>query len=228
VTAARFLGSAAAILIAIAGGTAAAEMGPPRPGPRCLPGSYDGGQMEIAAGLLLGTDHRFRYGLSYGALDETAEGRWESDAESVLLTSDPTTPPAFTLQSRGEATSGTLHVDLDVPPGISRQYFSALVRFADGRTTVQQLQDDGLTLEIGPQDSPVSLTLLLQVLEVESEPFDLGGNGGELRIRFDPNDLGKVAFAATPLHIDHEDLLIERHGRLIRFRRTSECGGSAN
>lgn len=223
---ARFLRAAAAVLLAWQAGAGLAQMGPPRPGPRCLPGNYDGGQTEMAAGLSLAGNHRFRYALSYGALDETAEGRWDSNADSVLLTSDATTPPAFTLVSRAAGTPGRLHLDLDLPPGISSQYFSALVRFADGRSTVRQFRDDGLTLELGPQDSPLSLTLLLQVVEIESQVFELGGEERDLRVRFDPNDLGKVAFAATPLRIDGDDLLLERHGRLIRYRRTSECGAS--
>src|SRR5690606_6984101 len=40
--------------------------------PASLVGVYDGGQMEIAAGLKLGKDGQFQYGLSYGALDEMA------------------------------------------------------------------------------------------------------------------------------------------------------------
>lgn len=208
---------------------AAAQMGPPRPGPRCLPGSYDGGQMEMAAALKLLPDHRFRYDLSYGALDEMAEGQWESDgAGSVFLTSDPVTAPRFTLLDQGSATAGRLRVALDVPTNISLQYFSAIVRFADGRSSVRQFQDDGLTLELAAADRPVSVTLLLSVLSLESEVFPLTAESGELRFRFEPNDLGKVAFARTALKIDKDDLLLARHDREIRFRRSGEgCEVSA-
>ena len=44
--------------------------------PAALVGIYDGGQMEIAAGLELRADGNFSYGLAYGALDEEAEGVW--------------------------------------------------------------------------------------------------------------------------------------------------------
>ena len=49
-----------------------------------LVGTYDGGQMEIAAGLELKADGRFRYALSYGALDEeaAADGRRAATASS--------------------------------------------------------------------------------------------------------------------------------------------------
>jgi hypothetical protein len=220
-------GIAAAVLWASA---AAAQMGPPSPGPRCLPGLYDGDQAELAAQLQLGADHRFRYALSYGALDEAAEGSWESDgARNVLLTSDPTTPPRFALLSENPGTPGRLRVALDLPAGISRQYFSAIIRFADGRSSVRQFQDEGLTLDLEPDDRLVSVSLLLSVLDLESEPFKLSATaGGEMQVRFEPNDLGKVAFARAPLRIDQDDLLLERHERLIRFRRSREgCETSA-
>lgn len=56
------------------------------------PGIYDGGQMELAAALELRPDGRFRYGLSYGALDERAEGRWSERDAKVILTSDTHDP----------------------------------------------------------------------------------------------------------------------------------------
>ena len=65
-----------------------------------LIGTYDGGQMEIAAGLELKADGRFRYALSYGALDEEAAGRWTTSGDRVFLTSDLVTPPRFVLVTR--------------------------------------------------------------------------------------------------------------------------------
>jgi hypothetical protein len=211
-------------LLAIAGG-AQAQVGPPRPGPRCLPGFYDGGQAELAAGLDLLPDRRFRYMLSYGVLDEVAEGQWESDgASAVWLTSDPAVAPRFSLEGEGEGTPGQIRLLLDVPAGISRQYFSAILRFADGRAVQRQFTEDGLVLELDGSGAPVSATLLLPVFSLESESFALSrGTGSEARFRFAPNDLGKVVFARTPLRIDREDLLLDRHERSIRFRRKGEC-----
>lgn len=203
---------------------AGAQLGPPRPGPRCLPGHYDGGQMEMATQLDLTADHRFRYMLSYGALDEGAEGKWELDpAGKLLLTSDPTTPPRFTLLSEKPASAAVLKIALDLPRGISRQYFSAILRFADGRSSVRQFGDDGLEVELAADERPVAVTLLLPVLSLGSEVFPLSAPGGaDLHIRFDPNDLGKVDFQKTALRIEQEDLLLERHDRLIRYRRDGE------
>ena len=48
------------------------------------------------------------------------------------------------------------------------------------------------------------------------------GAGYSLRFRFEPNDIGKVAFQATPLAIVNGDLVLDRHGRTIRFKRTNQ------
>ncbi|AUW57259.1 hypothetical protein C1T17_03285 [Sphingobium sp. SCG-1] len=48
-------------------------------------GVYDGGQMELAAALELRADGRFGFELSYGALDEAAEGTWTLKGENIEL-----------------------------------------------------------------------------------------------------------------------------------------------
>ena len=75
---------AIALLLAVASSTVAATASR-----QSLVGTYDGHQMEIAAGLELKADGRFRYSLSYGALDEEAAGKWTMSGDQVLLTSDP-------------------------------------------------------------------------------------------------------------------------------------------
>lgn len=59
---------------------AAADL--PSPG-----GFYRSNQMEIGAALELEPDGSFLYQLDYGAVSETAEGRWTSDGTAVYLTS---------------------------------------------------------------------------------------------------------------------------------------------
>src|SRR4051794_34335704 len=53
---------------------AASAIAPALAQPSSLVGSYNGNQMEMAAGLELTGDGRFRSALSYGALDEAAAG----------------------------------------------------------------------------------------------------------------------------------------------------------
>jgi hypothetical protein len=185
-------------------------------------GTYDGHQMEMAVGLKLQADGRFDYGLSYGALDESATGTWSVDGDNVLLTSDPVAPPKFVFLGQQPSTDGKAHLALDLPENWSRQYFNAGIGLADGRVVGGQLSDDDDTIPLGPGDRPVSLRLGLDVYQLRSDAFRLDGTAASrIRVGFEQNDLGKVAFAKTPLRIDKGNLLLDRYGRSIVFRRVS-------
>ena len=80
------LAAGAALLLAPACATAEA--------PRQAAGLYEINQMEVAGGLELRPDGRFRYGLDYGAVSEQSEGLWATEGSAVLLTTDPMPPPA--------------------------------------------------------------------------------------------------------------------------------------
>jgi len=213
------------IMLAITGATvlvlASALAAPAAAQPTSLVGTYDGGQMEIAAGLELRADHRFRYALSYGALDEEAAGTWTVSGSQVLFTSDPVVAPRFVLVSRSGSAAGVLQIGLDVPKGVSRQYFDAVITSTDGQTQRKQLSDDGLSWRFTSANVPTSVRMLLPVFSIVSEPIQVDPSSGySLRLRFEPNDLGKVAFQATPLKIVNGELLLDRHGRTIRFKRS--------
>ena len=186
-----------------------------------LVGTYDGHRMEMAAGLELKADGHFEYGLAYGALDEQAEGIWTVDHGQILLTTTPpVVPPRFVLLSQGDAPAGQLHITLDLPEGMSRQYFDALFRMADGSVASHQLNEEQTPFEIEPGRQPASVTLTLPILNVSSETVPLGqGQGHRIAFRFEPHDAGKAAFDHTPLGNDHGDLILERFGETIRFRR---------
>jgi hypothetical protein len=141
----------------------------------------------------------------------------------VLLTSDPVTPPKFVLLGQQPAADGKMHLTLDLPENWSRQVFNAAIGLADGRFTGGQLSDDDDTIPLGPGDRPVSLRLGMDVYQLRSDAFHLDGTAASrIHVRFEQNDLGKVAFAKTPLRIDHGNLLFERYGRSIVFQRVSE------
>jgi hypothetical protein len=188
-----------------------------------LVGTYDGGQMEMAVALELLADGRFRYALAYGALDEQAAGKWSLRGDQILLTSDPVRAPRFVLVSQGRGAPGVLRVDLDLPKGVSRQYFDTLITKASGQTERKQLAEDGLSLPFAAAEAPTTIRLLLPMFDLASGPVRLDANSGySVRFRFEPNDIGKVAFQATPLKLVNGALLLDRHGRTIRFRRTGQ------
>lgn len=214
-TLAGLLLAAVAIPSSMAGQTAPANPSP-------LVGTYDGHQMEMAVGLELRADGRFDYGLSYGALDERASGTWRVEGDTVLLTSDPVTPPTFVMLEQRPASDGKTHLVLDLPKGWTRQYFDAEIGLADGRFVGGQLSDDSDAISLAPGDRPVSLRLALGVYDLRSDAFRLDGTAAStIHVRFEPNDLGKVAFAKTPLRIVGKTLTFDRYGRSIVFRPTN-------
>ena len=217
-------GRITALLLAAAmsASPAFAQAPPETPTAAGLVGTYDGHRMEMAAGLELKADGRFEYGLSYGALDEQAEGVWTVENGQVLLTTTPpVVPPRFVLLGQSEAPAGQLQITLDLPDGMSRQYFDAEFHMADGTVTGRQLNEDQTPFEIDPGQQPASVSLTLPILNVSSENVPLAkGQGHRIAFRFEPHDAGKAAFDHTPLAIDHGDLVLTKFGETIRFRRT--------
>lgn len=98
----RALGMALGMLMLIAA-DAPASPPPPATASRWA-GVYDGGQMELAALLELRTDGHFGFELSYGALDERAEGTWALKDNHIELTPEvyATNDPGNTAQKFGD------------------------------------------------------------------------------------------------------------------------------
>lgn len=191
--------------------------------PAALVGEYDGHQMEMGAGLALKADGRFEYGLSYGAVDEAAEGSWVADHGAVILTSDHVTPPRFTMVEQKAGPAKELRVTLDVPRGMNPQYFDAVVTFADGRAVQRQLgEEEETVIPIADGAAPTRIMIVLSMFELHGDWLAIDPDkGSRLHFRFEANDLGKVDFHGTALKIERGDLLLDRYGRTIRFRRAA-------
>ena len=180
-------------------------------------GLYDGHQMEIGAHLELSADGRYRYELSYGALDEWSAGTWVRDGESIVLTSDPFTPPAFDIREDGKRT-GSLAIRMDLPDGFDAQYFWLKLVHADGSSTFESMTRDGLDIPMG--DNPVvSLQPILPVMDLMGPTVAVPSAGAALRIAFKPNDLGVAGFDHERLPRNGDAYELARHGRTIRFRK---------
>lgn len=190
--------------------------------PAALVGEYDGHQMEMAAGLELKADGRFRYALSYGAIDEEAKGSWVADHGSVVLTSDHVTPPRIALLDQTAGPAKELRVAFDVPHGVNPQLFDAVVTFADGHSAQQQLSDKETVIPFVDGAAPTRVMLVFSMLEIHGDWIAIDpAKGYRLHFRFEPNDLGMVDFHGTGLRNEGGALLLDRYGRTIHFRRTS-------
>lgn len=211
--AAAILGGAA--LAATSGASFAAG-----PSMASLAGVYDGGQMEVAAGLELKADGTFRYELSYGALDEEASGRWSLSGGQILLTSAPVKPPRFSVVSQEKGADGVLKITMDFKDPYQQQDFDALIEKSAGKWDEQQLGIEGLSWSFPPDAPPVGVRLGVSVYQIASDELKLDPKSGYTIVyHFEPNDLGKVAFDATPVKIVNGELWLDRYGHTLKFKR---------
>lgn len=193
-----------------------------QPAPAAVqPGTYEGNQTEVAAALQLQPNGRFRYALSYGALDEQASGRWEEKDGAVLLTTEPQpTPPAFPVVSDKPSPDGKVYASLEKAEEMGMLTLTLLVRY-EGREAFDYVEADESGLVPVPTGSRIaeivpSIPAVLQV----AEPHRLTPGGHRIVFRFEPNDLGIADFRSEKLIIDGKDLLLRRHDRDLRFRIT--------
>lgn len=178
---------------------------------------YDGGGFEMAAGLELAADGRFRYALSVGAYDEEASGRWRIEDGRLLLSSDPVTPPAIALVSQAAGTRGRLDIAFEGPRGIDPQYFELRLTGDEAREVPLEGAETRIDLPVG---RPVRLSLALVIYDIESAVAEVDpARGARLRFRFTPNDFGKIAFDDAELTRDGDGLTLDRKGGTLRFRR---------
>lgn len=193
--------------------------------PASIAGTYDGSRTEMAAWLELGEDGRYRYALSYGAVDEYSTGTWARQDGGIVLNSDPSTPPQFELlgteQGSGAPDAMTLHLEGNGNLPVS--LFSAIVERADGTGTIADFSDGAIQIPVSDSDQLLSISLALPIFEVRGEPIPVPQPSGKsLYFAFHANDLGFKAFDHTGLFESDGMFLLERYGREITFRKVSE------
>ncbi len=181
-------------------------------------GLYSGSQAEVGAMLELGEDGRYRYQLSYGALDEWSAGAWKKQDQAVVLQSDPFVAPAFEFSDQG-GSKGELSVKMALPDGMDPQYFALTLHRKDGSASFESMSAAGLVLAMG--DNPViSVRPALPVMDLLGPTFAVPEGGAALNILFKPNDLGFVGFSGEVLPRNGEGVFeLARHGIVLRFRK---------
>lgn len=190
-------------------------------------GTYILERMEMASGLELGADGRFRWGFSYGALDMTAEGRWRRDGDAVVLDTEPAvTPPRFELIGT-EAGRGPLTVRVEGANGEAPQYLDVLAD-REGAEPVLAERDDGGFRFAASAPRIVSIRIGSEMFGFVSEPFPVSAGTRRMRFRFLPGDLGRGDFRGTRATIAGDALLLPVLGEPLRYRRLSaeELAGS--
>lgn len=186
-------------------------------------GVYDGSQTELATRLLLRPDGRFQYALSYGALDEQAQGRWVETDDAVLLTTEPAPkPPRFAVVSDVPSADGAIHVGLADPDLLQGSSLTMVVRY-EGEMTPAYLEaeEDG-RLPVPQGKTVVELVPDLPVYPIPLSFHPLKPGGRTIVFRFEPNDIGVAAFAGERLAIEGAALVLRRYDRTIRFEKADD------
>lgn len=188
---------------------------PPKPS---IAGLYETHQMEVAAGLELKPNGRFRYALSYGAVDEEGEGDWTFDGKTVRLTSSPMPKaPAFELVRDEPAPKGKLSMMLENPGFEWGHSFEAFAKPESGDAFEISADDSG-EVDLGGRPRITAIAPEMPVFGPTGQIFPLSADRGHrLTFRFHRNDLGKARFDKQPLQVNGSDLFLDRYDTSFRF-----------
>ena len=181
-------------------------------------GLYETRHMEVAAGLELKADHRFRYALSYGAVDEEAQGTWTLDGKTVRLTTVPMPKaPAFELVRDDPAPKGELYLKLE-DPGFEWGHPLYALAADESKHAFEVEADDSGRVDLSGKPVVAMIAPEMPVFGPTGDVFKLAQDRGhKLLFRFHPNDLGKARFDREPLQREGGALLLKRYDTVFRF-----------
>ena len=181
---------------------------------------------DVAGGLELGADGRFRYVLSAGALDQHAEGAWTETGGDIRLTTDPKpVPPSFArgpdAKPDGDQAAPTLHVRLADGRDL------AGVDFRLGLTTGTSLagytQAEGWSFE-EPGDQRIAWVELVEpIYEIVSPRFVIDPpSAGGLVFVLTPNDIEVVDFRNDRFEKRSDDFVLHLGERTLKMVREKQ------
>jgi len=192
----------------------------PAPTAAEIAGTYEIRQMEMAGGLELQSNGHFRYGLSYGAADESAEGDWTFDGTTVRLNSNPMPrSPDFVLLADSPAPACELSIGVDWGKLNWSSAPRVLVGYAGDPNRYMVDTDDAGKLEARRCDATSIRPLVPVYGSAGTEVKLMPGQGHRLSFRFEPNDIGQAAFRDEILSPYGQGLVMTRYETKIRFVR---------
>lgn len=175
---------------------------------------------DTASMLEIGKDGHFRYGLSEGAVDEMAEGRWECAAGTLLLTTEPTPKPAqFRLDHVTQGEEAPFSLIVTWPDGNPVAGVDFKLDFDRGEPASAYTQPSGWATDLDGR-IPRTIQFAEPFYGTVSAVFPVpAGKGMRLHVVLEPNDMGVAAFDATPLRVEGDRLLLEWRGHAIPYER---------
>lgn len=179
---------------------------------------------DVGGGLRVGADGRFQYFLVAGALDERAEGRWETRGNRICLTTDPKPVPPVMEKAPPLPIDGVVPTLLVTWPngrGVAGVDFR--IGFDSGDTIEGYTQSDGWTMPADDRRVPRWIDLREPVYGVSAPRFMLDEtDDGRLRAIIVPNDMGVVDFDGACAEPADRGLTLHRPEGTMRFVRVDE------
>lgn len=192
----------------------------PAPAQDSAEGFYVTEVREMASMLELAPGGRFRWALSYGALDMAAQGRWRLEDGAVLLdTEPPVRPPGAELIGTGREPGGELIVRVSDPAGRTPDYLTVEAEYESGAPDHARLQGDAYHVRPDRGRRIVAIRILISGAGYRSERFEVPRGTNVMRLRFSPNDFGRADFRGTRAAIDGDAILLPVLGEPLRYRR---------
>ena len=168
---------------------------------------------DTASALEIRSDGHFRYMLSVGAVDESAEGRWTCDAGTLLLTTMPTPKaPAFRLANIVEGTGEPFSILVSWPNGRGIAGVDFVLEMDSGAPIEDYTQESGWSGDLGGR-KPRSISVSEPFYGTASPAFTISsGNPHRIEIILEPNDMGKAAFLNTRVTRSESALILHWRG----------------
>lgn len=178
---------------------------------------------DVAGALEISADHRFRYFLSAGALDERAAGRWAEDGAKVCLYTEPRpVPPAFALAPGQPARSQLSTLLVTWPDGRGIAGVDFTLGFASGAPIEGYTQSYGWSLPRGERRKADWIELAVPMHGVKSPRIALSARASKWHFVLTPNDLGVVDFQGACLEAREQGFFLKRGGEEMRFLRSAD------
>ncbi len=176
---------------------------------------------DVGGGLLIRNDGRFQYMLAAGALDERAEGRWETRGDTVCLTTDPKpVPPAMEKGPLIEVEGAVPTLLVTWPNGRGIAGVDFVIGFDSGDTAEDYTQDYGWTMPEDDKRIPRWVEVREPIYGITAPRYDLAeADGGKLRVIIRPNDIGVVDFDGACAEKTERGLTLHRAEGRMRFVR---------
>ncbi|HWW56079.1 MAG TPA: hypothetical protein VN047_04225 [Sphingopyxis sp.] len=176
---------------------------------------------DVGGGLLIRNDGRFQYMLAAGALDERAEGRWETRGDQICLTTDPKpVPPAIRKAPLIEVEGAIPTVLVTWPNGRGIPGVDFVVGFDSGDPAEDYTQVYGWTMPEDDKRIPRWIEVREPIHGITAPRFELTeADGGKLRVIIVPNDIGVVNFDGACAERTERGITLHRAEGDMRFGR---------